>query len=71
MAHHKTEHHRREQATVKDPVCGMTLSHKTAAETYDYEDQTYYFCADTCRAAFEADPEKYTHRHHPHGATTT
>jgi YHS domain-containing protein len=54
MAHHKTG-----QVTVKDPVCDMILSHKTAAETSDYEEKTYYFCAGTCKEAFEADPEQF------------
>jgi YHS domain-containing protein len=55
-------HHLTEQTTVKDLVCGMTLSHKTATQTCDYQDKTYYFCADICRIAFEVDPEQYVGR---------
>lgn len=33
----------------KDPVCGMRLSPKTAADAVKYNGQTYYFCAAGCR----------------------
>ena len=49
----------RQEPTFTDPVCGMRLSHNTAAETAEYRGDTYYFCADVCRETFEADPEKY------------
>ena len=52
----------REQPTYIDPVCGMKVSHNTAAETAEYRGQTYYFCADVCREAFEADPERYAEK---------
>lgn len=42
-----------------DPVCGMDVNEESAAATYEYEGQTYYFCAPGCKAAFEKDPEKY------------
>ena len=38
---------------VKDPVCGMRLSPKTAAAAAKYNGQTYYFCASGCREKFE------------------
>lgn len=43
----------------KDPVCGMVLSPKTAAESAKHKGKTYYFCAELCRKQFEADPENY------------
>ncbi|NIT35667.1 MAG: YHS domain-containing protein [candidate division Zixibacteria bacterium] len=46
----------------KDPVCGMDVDESSPAATAEYEGQTYYFCAPGCRAAFEADPEKYLGR---------
>ncbi|HEY5574799.1 MAG TPA: YHS domain-containing protein [Anaerolineales bacterium] len=57
-----------------DPVCGMEVDEKSAAATYQYKGQTYYFCAPGCKAAFEKDPEKYLgshaahsgHEHHGH-----
>lgn len=43
-----------------DPVCGMEVTPETAADSAEYEGQTYYFCSAGCRAAFESNPEKYT-----------
>jgi len=51
----------------KDPVCGMEVSHLTAIGVSEYQGKTYYFCAGTCREAFEADPGKYIHHHRQHG----
>lgn len=42
-----------------DPVCKMDVEEATAKITSDYEGTTYYFCAPGCKAAFDADPEKY------------
>ena len=47
-----------------DPVCGMKLSLKTAAEDLEHEGRTYYFCATVCKDAFEQDPGKYIKDHH-------
>src|SRR5262249_7196828 len=44
---------------VLDPVCGMTVRPETAARSYVYKSQTYYFCNPGCRQKFQADPEKY------------
>lgn len=44
---------------VKDPVCGMRLSHSDAGDSSSYQGQTYYFCASGCRAKFEKSPERY------------
>ncbi len=51
----------------KDPVCGMEVSRLAAIDEYTYSGKTYYFCAVSCREAFEAEPEKYIHRHRQHG----
>ncbi len=51
----------------KDPVCGMEVSRKTAISEFTYQGKTYYFCAGTCRDAFEAEPEKYIKHHRQHG----
>lgn len=55
------------ERSVSDPVCGMELSRKSAPEELVYGGKTYYFCAGTCRKAFEADPEKYIPHHRQHG----
>ena len=51
----------------KDPVCGMEISRRTAIEEFVYLGKPYYFCAEICREAFEAEPEKYIPRHRQHG----
>ncbi len=43
----------------KDPVCGMEVDKKKAAATLVYGDQTFYFCTEACKRAFEKDPQKY------------
>ena len=65
MKHHDGER------SVKDPVCGMEISRKSAPEELVYLGKTYYFCADICRKAFEADPEKYIPHHRQHGMQHT
>lgn len=44
---------------VTDPVCGMSITKASAAATYDYNGQTYYFCSTTCRDSFVQTPQKY------------
>ena len=43
----------------RDPVCGMRVNPKTAADSYTFRGQTYYFCRPHCRTEFEADPDRY------------
>jgi P-type Cu+ transporter len=42
-----------------DPVCGMEVDPKTAAESWEYEGVTYYFCALGCLKDFQEDPDSY------------
>ena len=44
---------------MKDPVCGMEIDAATAAGSSEYEGTTYYFCAEACKTAFDAEPSKY------------
>ena len=44
----------------KDPVCGMMVDEKKAKLKSDYMDKTFYFCAPSCKATFDKNPEKYT-----------
>jgi len=37
---------------VKDLVCGMEIEETKSRATYDYEGQTYYFCAPECKDQF-------------------
>ena len=43
----------------KDPVCGMQIEESKAAGKTDYQGKTYYFCAASCKAKFDAEPDKY------------
>jgi Cu+-exporting ATPase len=53
----------------KDPVCGMTVDEATAKWTSDdeatakwtseYKGETYYFCNERCKLAFEKAPERF------------
>jgi Cu+-exporting ATPase len=43
----------------KDPVCGMDVDESKAAGSSVYNGKTYYFCAQSCKARFDKEPEKY------------
>ena len=45
---------------VRDPVCGMMIDPATAPAKRVHAGTTYYFCAQGCAKAFEANPAKYT-----------
>lgn len=49
-----------EQKTFIDPVCGMEVNPDTAPARTCYNGIQIYFCAEACRAAFDAEPQKYT-----------
>ncbi len=42
-----------------DPVCGMQIEQEKAAGKAEYQGATYWFCSESCRKKFEADPAKY------------
>ena len=42
-----------------DPVCGMEVDPGSAKFVSVHKGNKYWFCAEACRRAFEADPEKY------------
>lgn len=45
--------------TVKDPVCGMTIDAEKAAGNVEYQGETYYFCSNSCKEKFEANPSQF------------
>ena len=49
-------------ATVIDPVCGMSVVPGETKLVSLYEGRSYWFCAEGCREAFEANPGKYLAR---------
>lgn len=44
---------------VVDPVCGMKINKKTAADRAVYKGKTYYFCASGCRRRFLGSSAKF------------
>src|SRR6186713_2103239 len=53
------DHHAHTAATVRDPVCGMTVNPATSKHRFDYRGETFHFCSAGCRAKFAADPIAY------------
>jgi Cu+-exporting ATPase len=45
-----------------DPVCGMSVSPKTAAGSFEYEGQTYYFCSKHCLTKFQGEPQSFLNK---------
>lgn len=43
----------------KDPVCGMNVNPAKAAGHSDFHGKTFYFCSKSCKAKFDAEPERY------------
>lgn len=46
---------------VRDPSCGMSVDPATAP-TFNYHDQTFYFCSTHCAKVFSLDPAKFLRR---------
>ncbi len=44
---------------VTDPVCGMTVAAGMTDIATTIKGRTYYFCAESCRKAFEENPQKF------------
>jgi Cu+-exporting ATPase len=57
--HSNHGHHTHDGATVRDPVCGMTVNPATSKHRFDYRGETYHFCSAGCRTKFAADPLAY------------
>ncbi|QWG18455.1 heavy metal translocating P-type ATPase [Bradyrhizobium sediminis] len=62
-AHGHDHHHDHPQAggpaTVRDPVCGMSVNPATSKHRFDYNGETWHFCSAGCRTKFAADPQAY------------
>jgi Cu+-exporting ATPase len=57
--HDHGDHHPDGKATVRDPVCGMSVNPATSQHRFDYRGETYHFCSAGCRTKFAADPGQY------------
>lgn len=42
-----------------DPVCKMHVNIADAAASFDFHNETVYFCSVDCRKEFEKDPQKF------------
>jgi Cu+-exporting ATPase len=47
------------KATAIDPVCHMRVDPESAAGAFEFEGQTYYFCAKHCLQKFSQDPKQF------------
>lgn len=45
--------------TAVDPVCGMKVNPRKTELTFEFQGNSYYFCAEACLNTFESDPQKY------------
>jgi len=56
-----SSHHEGDTAgpTVKDPVCGMSVTPGQGKPQIEHEGKTYHFCSQGCRDKFAADPAQY------------
>jgi YHS domain-containing protein len=43
----------------KDVVCGMQIDPAKAAGTSEYQGKTYYFCSNSCKTKFDANPAQF------------
>ena len=44
---------------IKDPVCGMIVDPSRTDLVATHQGNSYCFCAEACRKAFEVSPQKY------------
>ncbi len=42
-----------------DPVCGMTVDASSARHTAEFAGQAFFFCCESCRQRFVAEPERF------------
>jgi xanthine dehydrogenase accessory factor len=47
----------------KDPICGMTVSIRTAKYQSEYDGKQFYFCCGGCKQTFDKQPDKYVLAH--------
>jgi Cu+-exporting ATPase len=66
--HGHGDHHAHANATVRDPVCGMTVDPATSKHRFDYRGETFHFCSAGCRTKFAADPQLYLDKAKPKAA---
>jgi Cu+-exporting ATPase len=56
------------KATVRDPVCGMSVDPATSQHRFAYRGETYHFCSAGCRTKFGSNPAQYLDKREPGAA---
>jgi Cu+-exporting ATPase len=64
---HGHQHHDG-KATVRDPVCGMSVDPATSQHRFAYRGETYHFCSAGCRTKFGSNPAQYLDKREPGAA---
>jgi YHS domain-containing protein len=49
-------------AAATDPVCGMSVRPPSAAGSFEYKGETYYFCSPHCLQRFREHPEQFLNK---------
>ena len=57
--HRQHDHHTHTAATVRDPVCGMTVDRATARHLAEHDGTVYAFCSIGCRTRFIKTPSAF------------
>ncbi|UPK37838.1 heavy metal translocating P-type ATPase [Bradyrhizobium sp. 186] len=63
--HAHLERHTDAKATVRDPVCGMSVDPASSQHRFDYRGDTFHFCSAGCRTKFAANPQAYLNKSEP------
>jgi Cu+-exporting ATPase len=56
---HKPAHDKTKAGSVKDPICGMSVSPESAKNTSTHEGKVFYFCSAKCKAKFDQNPSQF------------
>ena len=55
----RPRHQAPQPASLRDPVCGMTVNPVMARHSAEHAGQRYFFCSTRCREKFAAEPARY------------
>ncbi|MGZ3655231.1 MAG: heavy metal translocating P-type ATPase [Bdellovibrionota bacterium] len=59
MKAHESVHLPSPRGTVKDPICGMSVTPDASTARSVFSGDTFYFCSPHCKAKFDQNPEKF------------
>ena len=57
-SHGEHSHAELDPVPLKDPVCGMSVTRRSA-HSLQHDGKPFYFCSAGCKAKFTADPSRY------------